>query len=218
MLALISLFMTAPMQATYGPVLPPATPVATAPDALVLTDTETMLHAQGMSEAGIRALRSVKLPMVARGATRAAQCMVEKIAQSDPLSMTELAAAMQERDATAAAQAQESTRYLLAALAVLGGSDRLVFLKVMGTGGTAIGSAPPPRPEMARQGGGPGPGGPGQRPPGGPGGGAAGGAGPGGRGGPGGGRPPQGPEGARGMTGFGAPPPGASACERLLAG
>ncbi|MBX3595475.1 hypothetical protein [Sphingomonas sp.] len=217
MYAFVPLFVLASIQATYGPVEPAPAKPAAAPE-LALSDTERMLRAQGVSDAGIRALRAVPLPAIAPGATRAAQCTVEKLTESDPLSLPELASAMEERDATAAAQAKAQTRYVLAALSVLGGDDRRVFLKVVGTGQLAIGGPLPPRPEAprdarARSDRGPPPGGRG------PGGGQGG---PGGPGGPGGG--------GRGLSGRGdrpdappsfaggPPPPGGSACDRLLAG
>ena len=210
----------ASIQSTYGPALPPE-PVTAKPADLVLTDVERMLRVQGVSETGIRALRSVPMPQIARGATTAAQCAVEKLAEAEPIPLADLASAMEERDATAAAQAQAQTRYIIAALRVLDANDRRIFLKVVGSGELPIGGMPPPRPEAGRRGsasaergppGGGGPGGQGRR---GEGGGAQRGNMPGG--GPGG---PGGPD-ARGSppAGFAERGPApTSGCERYLGG
>lgn len=206
------------LQAAYGPPTPPPAPSQAHQPAAQDTpsDVEALLRAQGMSQTGLAALRGLPMPRIARGATRAAQCTVEQLGKRSPLPLDELASALEERDATAAEQARETTHYLLAALARLQPADQRILLAVVGTGAVG-GPPPPPLRDQRAAAGRPGPGGPGGR--GGPGGGMGGpGGGMGGPGGP----PPGGPR----MAGRGdAPPPPAgaspgpvSACEHLLDG
>ncbi|MBN2972849.1 hypothetical protein JW805_12560 [Roseomonas aeriglobus] len=165
-------------QTLYGPTAPPPPPPppppavsASDPTEVSPTSSAAVFRANGMTEAGLAALRAIPEPAIARGATRAAQCAVEQLSAQTPLPLGDLSAALRERDATAAAQASAQTDYLVAALRVLQPADQRVLLGVMGTGGTILGTAPPPRPqaaragdgEMARRGPG-GPGGPGGKP------------------------------------------------------
>ena len=210
------------LQSTYGPAVPPPLPSRPAPADPAppgsLAGSEAVLKANGLSEAGLRALRDVPVPTIARGATRAAQCAVEQLSGHDPLPLAELTNALQERDATAAAQAQATTQYLVAALQRLAPADQRILLSVLGTGGATVGGPPPPRPALER------PDSPGERRgPGGP-------SGPAGRGGPGmggggAGGPPPGGERMAGGGGRPPAPPGerrqagpreASPCERML--
>ena len=140
------------MQAAYGPAVP-ADPAPAAATTAVdpQSSLELVLRAQGLSEAGLTTLRSVPLPSIARGATRAAQCAVEQLRDRDPLAVADLIGAMNERDATAAAQAQARTRYLATVLPRLIAADQRVLLAVLGDG-AAIGGEAPPRPERARHG------------------------------------------------------------------
>ncbi|MFD1788259.1 hypothetical protein ACFSC3_11815 [Sphingomonas floccifaciens] len=144
-------------QALYGPAAPPPPPpAASAPEPPELSpmSSAAVLRANGMTDAGLNALRTILEPGIARGATRAAQCAVEQLSTQTPLPLGDLTAALHERDATAAAQAAAQTDYLVAALRVLQPADQRVLLSVLGTGGMILGSAPPPRPEAARLNGG----------------------------------------------------------------
>ncbi|HET9510240.1 MAG TPA: hypothetical protein VFO80_03740, partial [Sphingomonas sp.] len=140
-------------QTLYGPTAPPPPPSATTagePTDAPPSSAAAVFRANGMTDAGLAALRSIPEPGIARGATRAAQCTVEQLGAQLPLPLGDLAAALRERDATAAAQASEQTEYLVAALRVLQPSDQRVLLSVLGTNGAILGGAAPPRPPVAR--------------------------------------------------------------------
>lgn len=113
---------------------------------------EPLLRLNGMSEAGIKALRGARLADGERGAVEAAQCGVIRAATAAPLDLAALDRAIAARDSLAATQANRARTTLIAALRRLDAGDATVLLKLAGPGDMGPGGPGSPPPPGGREG------------------------------------------------------------------
>lgn len=120
---------------------------------------EPLLRLNGMSEAGIKALRAVKPVAGDDESMEIAQCGVIRAAAASPIDVPALDRAIAARDSLAAARAARTRDALIADLARLDAGDATVLLKLVGTGnvGGDMGGPGGPPPPGAHEGPPPGP-------------------------------------------------------------